>query len=99
MGLIKYQPTTPSRRFMTTLDFSEITTSQPHKSLTEAKRKTGGRNKQGRITSRWISGGHKQRYRIIDFVRRDKEGVPCTVKSIEYDKNKKTGYPKIDFDK
>lgn len=88
MPLIKYRPITPARRYLTTIDFSEITRTKPLKSLTEPLRKTGGRNNQGRVTMRWIGGGHKQRYRIIDFLRRDKEGVPGKVQSIEYDPNR-----------
>jgi len=85
MGLTTYRPITPSRRFITTSDFAEITTNKPLRSLTSPKRKTGGRNHYGRITSRWIGGGHKQRLRLIDFIRRDKEGIPAKVQTIEYD--------------
>lgn len=88
MGLKSYRPITPSRRYITTSDFAEITTTKPERSLTEPIRKTGGRNHFGRITTRWIGGGHKRRYRIIDFVRRDKEGVPAKVKTVEYDPNR-----------
>jgi large subunit ribosomal protein L2 len=84
----KYRPYTPSRRFMTTSDFSEVTKSKPEKSLLAPMRKTGGRNNLGRITSRFRGGGHKRRYRIIDFRRRDKEGVPAKVAGIEYDPNR-----------
>lgn len=87
MGVKKYKPVTPSRRFMTTLDFSELTKKEPEKSLTEPLKKTGGRNNQGRITVRFRGGGHKRLYRIIDF-RRDKEGIPARVLSIEYDPNR-----------
>ncbi|PYE48117.1 50S ribosomal protein L2 [Deinococcus yavapaiensis] len=88
MAIKKYRPYTPSRRFMTTADFSGLTKKRPEKSLTEAKPKSGGRNNRGRITSRFIGGGHKQLYRIIDFKRRDKAGVPAKVASIEYDPNR-----------
>lgn len=88
MSLTKYRPITPSRRFLTTSDFAEITKDKPVRALTEPKRKTGGRNHFGRITSRWIGGGHKRRYRVIDFLRKDKAGIPAVVKSIEYDPNR-----------
>jgi len=73
---------------MTTVNFEEITKKKPRWSLTERGKRTGGRNNQGRITTRWIGGGHKRRYRKIDFLRRDKEGVPANVESIEYDPNR-----------
>lgn len=82
-----YRPTTPSRRYMTTSDFSEITRSRPEKSLTTGKKRISGRNSGGRITVRRRGGGHKRRYRDIDF-RRDKHGVPATVLAIEYDPNR-----------
>ena len=88
MGIISYRPTTPSRRFITGFDFAELTTAKPYKKLTEIKRRTGGRNNQGTITSRWIGRGHKRKYRIIDFLRRDKEGIPAKVETIEYDPNR-----------
>ena len=88
MATKKYRPYTPSRRFMTTSDFSEITKSKPEKSLLAPMKKTGGRNNAGRTTSRFRGGGHKRRYRIIDFRRRDKEGVPAKVAGIEYDPNR-----------
>ena len=84
----RYRPYTPSRRYMTTSDFAEITRREPEKSLLEPMRKSGGRNNRGRITSRFRGGGHKRRYRRIDFRRRDKEGVPARVASIEYDPNR-----------
>ncbi len=84
MAVRKRKPTSPGRRFQTVSDFAEITTDKPEKSLIAKKGKTGGRNTYGRITSRHRGGGHKQRYRIIDF-RRDKDGVPARVASIEYD--------------
>ncbi|AFZ68489.1 50S ribosomal protein L2 [Deinococcus peraridilitoris] len=88
MAVKKYRPYTPSRRQMTTADYSGLTKKRPEKSLTEAMPKTGGRNNRGRITSRFIGGGHKQLYRIIDFKRRDKAGVPAKVAAIEYDPNR-----------
>lgn len=87
MPLKKFKPYTPSRREMTVSDFAEITKSDPEKSLLAPKSKRGGRNNNGRITMRRRGGGHKQRYRIIDF-RRDKDGVPGKVVSIEYDPNR-----------
>lgn len=90
MAIVSHRPTTPSRRFITHLDFEELTVSKPHKKLTESKPRTGGRNNQGTITSRWIGRGHKRRYRIIDFLRRDKEGIPAKVETIEYDPNRST---------
>jgi large subunit ribosomal protein L2 len=87
MAIKTYRPTTPSRRFMTTVSREDITKDKPEKSLTVGKKRTGGRNAQGRITSRFIGGGHKQRYRIIDF-KRDKIGIPARVAAIEYDPNR-----------
>src|SRR5438128_7240958 len=87
MAMKSYKPTTPGRRAQTHLSFDEITKTRPEKSLTKGKPKTGGRNNRGRITSRFIGGGHKQRYRVIDF-RRDKRGIPATVAAIEYDPNR-----------
>ncbi len=87
MGLKTFRPLTPSLRGTVLSDFSELTKRTPEKSLTRAKRRTGGRNAHGRMTSRGIGGGHKQRYRIIDF-KRNKIGVPATVEAIEYDPNR-----------
>ena len=87
MGIRTIKPTSPGNRFATRPDFSEITKNTPEKSLTEAKRKTGGRNNQGRITTRHRGGGHKQRYRIIDF-KRNKHDIPAKVAGIEYDPNR-----------
>lgn len=83
----RYRPTSPARRFMTTSAFSEITTTTPERSLLESKNKTGGRNANGRITVRHIGGGNRNKYRIIDF-KRNKDGVPAKVASIEYDPNR-----------
>ncbi|MDO4264480.1 MAG: 50S ribosomal protein L2, partial [Deinococcus sp.] len=88
MAIKKYRPYTPSRRQMTTADFSGLTKKRPEKALTEPLHKTGGRNNRGRITSRFIGGGHKRLYRIIDFKRRDKAGVTATVAALEYDPNR-----------
>ncbi len=87
MAIRKRKPTSAGRRFQTVSDFSDITRSRPEKSLTVPKPSTGGRNVHGRKTSRHRGGGHKQRYRIVDF-RRDKDGVPAKVASIEYDPNR-----------
>ncbi|MDR0782605.1 MAG: 50S ribosomal protein L2 [Propionibacteriaceae bacterium] len=88
MGIRKYKPTTPGRRGASVADFVEVTRSHPEKSLTTSKPKTGGRNNQGRITTRHIGGGHKQAYRIIDFKRYDKDGIAAKVAHIEYDPNR-----------
>jgi large subunit ribosomal protein L2 len=84
MALKQFNPTSPGRRFMTALTFDEITKDTPEKALTEPRKRTGGRDSRGRITVRFIGGGHKQRYRIVDF-RRDKRDVPAKVAAIEYD--------------
>ena len=88
MGIRKYKPTTPGRRGSSVADFVEVTRSTPEKSLTVPKPKTGGRNNQGRITTRHIGGGHKQSYRLVDFKRYDKDGIPAKVAHIEYDPNR-----------
>ena len=88
MGIRKYKPTTPGRRGSSVADFVEVTRSTPEKSLLAPKSKTGGRNNQGRITTRHIGGGHKQAYRLVDFKRYDKDGVPAKVAHIEYDPNR-----------
>jgi large subunit ribosomal protein L2 len=82
-----YKPTTPGRRFSSAADFSEITRTRPEKSLVRKKVQTGGRNNWGRVTTRFRGGGHKRAYRLIDF-RRNKDGVPGRVASIEYDPNR-----------
>jgi large subunit ribosomal protein L2 len=87
MPLRKRKPTSAGRRFQTVSDFSEITKSTPEKSLLAPKPKTGGRNNRGKKTARHRGGGHKQRYRIVDF-KRNKDGVPAKVASIEYDPNR-----------
>ena len=88
MGIRKYNPTTPGRRGASVSDFAEITRSTPEKSLLRPLPKTGGRNASGRITTRHIGGGHKRQYRVIDFRRNDKDGIPATVAHIEYDPNR-----------
>jgi large subunit ribosomal protein L2 len=87
MGLKSYKPTSAGRRLMTVSDFAEITKTKPEKKLTRALKKTGGRNVHGHITTRHMGGGHKRRYRVIDW-RRDKDGVPAKVAAIEYDPNR-----------
>ena len=87
MAVKKRKPTSPGRRFQTVSDFAEITDSKPEKSLIGSKVKTGGRNTYGRGTSRHRGGGHKQRYRVVDF-RREKDGIPARVASIQYDPNR-----------
>ena len=88
MGIRKYKPTTPGRRGSSVADFVEVTRSTPEKALLSPKPKTGGRNNQGRITTRRIGGGHKQAYRLVDFKRYDKDGIPAKVAHIEYDPNR-----------
>jgi large subunit ribosomal protein L2 len=88
MGIRKYKPTTPGRRGASVADFVELTRSTPEKSLLVPSPKTGGRNNTGRITTRHIGGGHKQAYRLVDFKRYDKDGVPAKVAHIEYDPNR-----------
>ena len=87
MAIKRYKPTSSARRFMTVSAFDEITATKPEKSLLEDQRKTGGRNSQGKITVRHIGGGNRRKYRIIDF-KRLKDGIPATVKTIEYDPNR-----------
>jgi len=87
MPIRKRKPTSPGRRFQTVSDFSEITKERPEKSLVKPKKRSSGRNVYGRTTSRHRGGGHKQKYRVVDF-RRDKDGVPAQVAAIEYDPNR-----------
>ena len=87
MGIKRYKPTSPARRLMTVSSYEEITCTKPERALLEDKRHTGGRNATGRITVRHHGGGNKRKYRIIDF-RRNKDGIPATVKTIEYDPNR-----------
>ena len=87
MPIKTYRPTTPTRRFQTVVSREDITRQTPEKSLVESKQRTGGRNSIGRVTSRFIGGGHKQAYRIVDF-KRDKAGIPAVVAAIEYDPNR-----------
>ena len=87
MGIKRYKPTSPARRGMTVSTFEEITTNKPERSLLESQKHTAGRNASGKITVRHIGGGNKTKYRIIDF-KRNKDGIPATVKTIEYDPNR-----------
>ena len=88
MAIRKHKPTTPGRRGSSAADFVEVTRSTPEKSLVRPLTKSGGRNASGRITTRHIGGGHKRAYRLIDFRRADKDGVPAKVAHIEYDPNR-----------
>ena len=87
MAIKTYKPTTPSRRFITVLKREEVTGDKPEKSLMHDQRHSGGRNNQGKITCRHIGGGNRTKYRIIDF-KRNKDDIPATVKSIQYDPNR-----------
>ncbi len=87
MPMKKYNPTTPTRRFTTSVSREEITRDRPEKSLVEGKKRSGGRNSEGLISSRFRGGGAKQAYRVIDF-KRDKAGIPAKVASVEYDPNR-----------
>jgi len=87
MGLRKFKPVTPGTRFRIGSDFTEITTSTPEKTLTVKSKRSGGRNNSGKMTMRYLGGGHKQLYRLIDF-KRDKKDIPATVATIEYDPNR-----------
>jgi large subunit ribosomal protein L2 len=96
MGIKKYKPTTPSRRHMTGSTFEEITTSTPEKSLTTSLVRKAGRNNQGRLTMRHQGGGHKRKYRIIDF-KRNKDGIVGKVATIEYDPNRSANIALIHY--
>lgn len=87
MGIKKFKPVTPGTRFLENSDFSEVTKGSPEKSLLGSQKKSGGRNNTGKMTMRYRGGGHKRRYRMIDF-RREKSGVPAKVVGIEYDPNR-----------
>ncbi|HLK75594.1 MAG TPA: 50S ribosomal protein L2, partial [Streptosporangiaceae bacterium] len=88
MAIRKYKPTTPGRRGASGSDFAEVTRSEPEKSLVRPLHSRGGRNVHGRVTARHQGGGHKRSYRLIDFRRADKDGVPAKVAHIEYDPNR-----------
>src|SRR5438046_10235754 len=87
MPIKSYRPTTPTRRFQTIVSREDITKQRPEKSLVESKKRTGGRNSTGRVTSRFIAGGHKQAYRVIDF-KRAKSGIPAVVAAVGYRPNR-----------
>src|SRR6478736_224096 len=87
MPIKSFRPVTPTRRFQTVTTRDEITKERPEKSLVTSKKRTGGRNSTGRVTSRFIGGGAKQAYRIVDF-KRDKAGIPAVVAAVEYDPNR-----------
>ncbi|BAB03856.1 50S ribosomal protein L2 [Halalkalibacterium halodurans] len=96
MAIKKYKPTSAGRRGMSTLDFAEITTDKPEKSLLAPLHKKGGRNNQGKMTVRHQGGGHKRQYRIIDF-KRNKDGIPGRVATIEYDPNRSANIALINY--
>ena len=96
MAIKKFKPTTPSRRFMTVSTFDEVTTTTPARSLLVSKNKSGGRNANGRITVRHIGGGNRVKYRIIDF-KRDKDGIPAKVATIEYDPNRSANIALLNY--
>ena len=96
MAIKKYKPTSPARRFMSVSTYEEITTTTPEKSLLATNKKTGGRNSTGRITVRHIGGGNRRKYRIIDF-KRNKDNVPATVASIEYDPNRSANIALLNY--
>jgi large subunit ribosomal protein L2 len=96
MPVKKYKPTSPGIRTRTTLIFEGISSKRPERSLTSSVKRTGGRNNQGRITTRWIGGGHKRLYRVIDF-RRDKREIPARVASLEYDPNRSANIALLNY--
>ena len=96
MAIKRYKPTSPARRFMTVSTFSEITKTTPEKSLLDTVKRTGGRNNSGKITVRHIGGGNRIKYRIIDF-KRNKDGIPATVASIEYDPNRSANIALLNY--
>ncbi|MBQ8178547.1 MAG: 50S ribosomal protein L2 [Clostridia bacterium] len=96
MAVIKYKPTSPARRNMSVSDFAEITCTKPEKSLLVSKNKTGGRNNLGRITVRHIGGGNRNKYRIIDF-KRNKDGIPAKVASVQYDPNRSANIALLNY--
>src|ERR1051325_10360119 len=98
MGIRKYKPTTPGRRGASVSDFAEITRSTPEKSLLAPLSSKGGRNVHGRITARHQGGGHKRQYRLVDFKRVDKDGVPAKVAHIEYDPNRTARIALLHYD-
>ena len=97
MATKKFKPTSPGRRFMSVSTFDEITKTEPERSLLAPLTSKGGRNSQGRITVRHRGGGHKRKYRIIDF-RRDKDGIPAKVVAIEYDPNRSANIALLQYE-
>src|SRR6202008_1647005 len=97
MALKNFRPLTPTQRFKQTPAYDEITKARPERSLVEPLKKTGGRNNRGRLTSRHIGGGHKQKYRVIDFKRRLR-GVEATVEAIEYDPNRSARLARLNYE-
>ena len=96
MAIIKYKPTSPGRRFQSVSDFTEITSAEPLKGLLKPLKKTGGRNSYGRIAARHVGGGHKRKYRVIDFCR-GKEDIPAKVAAIEYDPNRTARIARLNY--
>lgn len=96
MAIVRFKPTTPSRRFMTTVDNQELTPIKPLKRLTKGKASSGGRNNQGRCTLWWRGGGHKRRYRIVDF-KRNKRDIPAKVAALEYDPNRSARIARLHY--
>src|SRR5919197_1853593 len=97
MAIKRYKPTSPGRRGMSVVAFDDITTTEPHKPLLRPLKRKAGRNNQGRITTRHRGGGHKRKYRIIDW-RREKLGVPASVLAIEYDPNRSARIALVQYD-
>lgn len=96
MAVRKFRPVTPGTRFKVAGTFSDITTDKPEKSLLAPIKKSGGRNNSGKMTMRYLGGGHKRRYRLIDF-KRDKQGIACTVKTVEYDPNRSARISLVEY--
>ena len=96
MAIKTFRPITPTLRFQTKLVNEDLTTDRPHKPLLESKQRTGGRRNSGDITSWWRGGGHKKKYRVIDF-KRDKAGIPATVISVEYDPNRSANIALVSY--
>src|SRR3989441_10414285 len=96
MGIRQFKPVTPATRFRSVSDFADVTKTTPEKSLLEPLRRTGGRNNKGHITNRWQGGGHKRRYRRIDF-RREKFGSPPQVAAVEYDPDRASRNPPLHY--
>ena len=96
MAVRKFRPVTPGTRFKVAGTFADITTDKPEKSLLAPIKKSGGRNNSGKMTMRYLGGGHKRRYRLIDF-KRDKQGIACTVKTVEYDPNRSARIALVEY--